>query len=171
MNIDFDKISPEELDNAIKAIGKDWMLICVKDEKNKRLNAMTASWGALGVLWNKSVAICFVRPQRYTHELLANTDELTLAFLPESERNTLSFCGRVSGRDCDKLGECGIGTALVGEGAAPDCAEVVLVCKKLYEDELREDSFLDKSLLANYKERDYHTFYVCEIKEAYRRKK
>ena len=51
----FEKIDVKSLDNAIKAIGSDWMLITARDEENKKTNAMTASWGALGVLWNKPV--------------------------------------------------------------------------------------------------------------------
>ena len=43
----FEKIDVKELDNAIKAIGDDWMLITAYDSDNNRANAMTASWGAL----------------------------------------------------------------------------------------------------------------------------
>ena len=51
-------VSPYELGNACRMIGKDWMLVCAGD------NAMTASWGGMGVLWNKPVAFVFIRPQR-----------------------------------------------------------------------------------------------------------
>ena len=53
----FEKIDVKTLDNAIKAIGDDWMLITAYDKDNNKTNAMTASWGALGVLWNKPVCI------------------------------------------------------------------------------------------------------------------
>ncbi len=33
-------------------------------------NTMTASWGGLGVLWNKPMATIYVRPQRYTFQFL-----------------------------------------------------------------------------------------------------
>ena len=39
----FVQISPEELDNAIKSIGSDWMLITTDDKIHGRVNAMTAS--------------------------------------------------------------------------------------------------------------------------------
>ncbi len=166
---EFCAVVPTELDNAIKAIGKDWMLITVRDEKNNKVNAMTASWGALGVLWNKNICICFVRPQRYTYELLKENDEFSIAFLSEEHRDALKLCGRVSGREHDKLSECGL-TSLTLDGV-PCVAEAdtVLVCKKLYEDDIRESNFLDKSLLSNYALKDYHRFYVCEIKQAYKR--
>ncbi len=165
----FIQISPEELGNAMKCIGSDWMLITVRDEKQGRANAMTASWGAMGVLWNKNICVCFVRPQRHTYSLLENESEFSIAFMGEEHRASLGLCGRESGRDCDKLKSCGLtvndecGVPVINE------AKTVLVCKKLYEDDLREDCFLDSSLLSNYAKGDYHRFYVCEIKEAYRK--
>ena len=34
-----------------------------------KVNIITASWGGVGVLWNKRVADIFIRPQRYTKNL------------------------------------------------------------------------------------------------------
>ena len=53
----FRKIDSGELENSIKMIGDDWMLITAYDKEQERANAMTASWGAMGVLLNKSVYI------------------------------------------------------------------------------------------------------------------
>ncbi len=163
----FKKISPEALENAIKLIGKDWMLITVRDSAQGKVNAMTASWGAMGVLWNKNVCICFVRPQRYTHELLEEEGELSIAILGEEHRDALKLCGRVSGRDTDKLSECGLDTVDCNGVPVIAQARVALVCKKLYVDELKQAAFLDESLLSNYAAGDYHTVYICEIKEAF----
>ncbi len=165
----FNKISPDKLDNAMKLIGTDWMLITVRDEKNKRANAMTASWGAMGVLWNKNICICFVRPQRHTHTLLENEDEFSIAFFDGNRRDALRLCGRESGRDTDKLTACGLTVSECDGVPVINEASIVLVCKKLYEDELKECAFVDKALLSNYVSGDYHTFYVCEIKEAYQK--
>ena len=59
----FYEITPEEFSrSAFKLIGKEWMLITAPDaEKESGLNAMTASWGGLGVLWNVPVATIYVR--------------------------------------------------------------------------------------------------------------
>ena len=49
------EIKPENLtDNPFKLIDKDWLLITA--EKDGKVNTMTASWGGLGILWNKKVA-------------------------------------------------------------------------------------------------------------------
>jgi len=38
-------------------------------KKGDKVNIITASWGGVGVLWNKRVADIFIRPQRYTKNL------------------------------------------------------------------------------------------------------
>ena len=165
----FVKISPAELENAIECIGSKWMLITVEDKERNRTNAMTASWGAMGVLWNKNICICFVRPQRYTYELLKGEEEFSIAFMSEEYRDALKLCGRESGRDVDKLAKCGLSVSYELTVPVIEQAQTVMICKKLYEDDLKEECFLQKELLSNYAAGDYHRFYVCEIKEAYER--
>ena len=44
--------------NVFDRIGKQWMLVgAMKDGKS---NAMTASWGGMGVMWGKNVVFVFV---------------------------------------------------------------------------------------------------------------
>ena len=71
---------------------------------------MTASWGCLGWLWNKPVAVVFIRPERHTHELIEKNEYMTLSFLGHSEeaRKIYNFCGAKSGRDFDKAKETGL---------------------------------------------------------------
>ena len=47
--------------NPFERIGNDWCLISAGDENG--YNTMTASWGGVGVLWSKSVATVYIRPQ------------------------------------------------------------------------------------------------------------
>jgi flavin reductase (DIM6/NTAB) family NADH-FMN oxidoreductase RutF len=76
----FKIIEPEQIrENIFKLIGDDWMLICAGNIKN--YNMMTASWGTCGILWNKPVAVIFIRPQRYTHEFTEKNEYFTLNFL------------------------------------------------------------------------------------------
>lgn len=163
----FRKIDPSALESATKLIGKDWMLITTRDEQQNKINAMTASWGALGVLWNKPVAICFVRPQRYTYGLAEQSERFSLCFFDEKYRDALKLCGTKSGRDCDKLALCGLTPTELDGAPAIDDARLVLVCRKLYADDLRESAFVERDLLANYAAQDYHRMYVCQIEAAY----
>ena len=164
----FEKIDAKELDNAIKAIGSDWLLITLDDADNKKVNAMTASWGTLGVLWNKPVCICFVRPERHTFKLLSEKKELSIAFLPEDMREAYMVCGRESGKDIDKLKKCGLSTVTLDGISVIGEAKTALTCRVLYEDDLKECGFLDRSLLSNYATAGYHRVYICEIIGAYK---
>lgn len=163
----FKEITPYEVENAMKLIGKDWMLITASDGSNT--NTMTASWGSMGVLWNKSVCTVYIRPQRYTYEIVERSDKLTLSFFDEKYRSALKYCGTKSGRDCNKFKDMELTTATV-DGAPVICeARLVLVCKKLYADDIRENNFISKEPLSNYGENDFHRFYICEIEKVLKR--
>ena len=153
----------------MEMIGKDWMLIVTEDRKQGRVNAMTASWGCMGVLWNKNICVCFVRPQRHTYELAEESERFSIAFLGEDRRDALRLCGSKSGRDTDKLAETGLSTETADGVPVIREAEINLICRKLYVDDLREDGFLQKELLKNYQNKDYHRIYVCEIEAVLRR--
>lgn len=157
------EISPFETENALKLIGKDWMLITVSD--TDKVNAMTASWGCMGVLWGKPVAFCFIRPQRHTFGLAESADRFSLCFMEEKYRTALTLCGKLSGRDHDKLKESGLSSEEIDSVPVISEARMAIVCKKIYADLLKEESFIDKSLLSNYVAKDYHKMYVLEIEK------
>ncbi len=164
---DFRKIAPESLEgNPFQMIGRDWMLVTATDESGEA-NTMTASWGGVGILWNEPVAFVFVRPQRHTHNFTESGDIMTLSFFGGEERKALSYCGRVSGRDEDKFAGSGLTKLTLGENGAVgfEEAKVILVCRKLYADVLKKDSFYDAAALGNYPDRDFHTVYVVKIEE------
>lgn len=161
----FSHIDPRAVgDNIFKLIGDDWMLITAADPATGKVNTMTASWGAAGILWNKPVGIGFIRPQRYTYEFTEAADRMTFSFFDEDYRKALQYCGSHSGRDGDKFAATGLTPAATEDGVPyPAEARLVLVCRKLYADDLKEGCFIDETLLANYKAKDYHRFYICEI--------
>jgi len=159
----FKEISPYELDNALKLIGKDWMLITARD--GEKVNAMTASWGCLGVLWNRPIAVCFIRPQRHTFGLAEEQDRLSLAFFGQNRRDALSLCGTKSGRDCDKISEAGFTTSDADGVPVINEAQILVIGRKLYADYIKEDCFIDNKMLDFYKEKDFHKAYVLEIEK------
>ena len=103
-------ISVDEFDGIFKTVGEQWMLIaaCDKCREGIQYNAMTASWGGMGVMWNKNVFWCFIRPQRYTKEFVDNSDKITLSFFDSKYKDALVLCGRKSGRECNKIAEAGL---------------------------------------------------------------
>lgn len=164
---DFKEMLPEEVDkNIFEMIGKDWMLITVKDEtKNSGANAMTASWGDMGILWNKKVCTVYVRPQRYTYSLCETEDRFSLCFFSEKYRDALRYCGSHSGRDGDKIEYCSLSTSSCDGVPYINQADTVFICKKLYADDLKKENFVSEEPLSNYKANDFHRFYVCEIEK------
>ena len=155
--------STQEFSPLFDRIGNDWMLITASDGENT--NSMTASWGCFGVLWNKPVAICFIRPQRYTFELTERTDRLSLTFFGHEYHKALAYMGSHSGRDGDKYAATGLhinkdenGTPYITE------AHTVVLGKVLYAGRLQKDAFLDTAIIEkHYPADDYHQMYVCEI--------
>ena len=164
----FKTISPLEIEgNFINLIANGWMLITAGDKQ--RYNTMTASWGGVGELWGKHVATLFIRPQRYTKEFVDMHDTLTLSFFDEGYRKALSWCGSHSGRDGDKITQAGLHVCFTPDGT-PALAEARMIIEgaKLYADELRPERFLHKEEIEKwYPQKDYHTFYICEIKNVY----
>lgn len=160
----FKEIKPELLtDNPFKLIGADWMLITAGTVGS--FNTMTASWGGLGVLWERKVCFCFIRPTRYTYEFIERSENFTLSFFEERFRKALSYCGSHSGRDTDKIKEAGL--TPVTEGGFIHFAEarLVLACRKLYFQDISPDRFLDAAIEGMYPQKDYHRMYVGEIKK------
>ena len=100
------RIDPKEIgQNVFSLIGDQWMLITAGTAE--QCNTMTASWGGLGVLWGAPMATCYIRPQRYTREFVDREEYFTLAFFDEEHRKALALCGSKSGREVDKVRECG----------------------------------------------------------------
>ena len=165
----FKEIRPTELEsmNAFRAVGKEWFLITAEADGVR--NAMTASWGFLGNLWNRDAAVCFVRPQRFTHTLTEKADRVSLCFFGDDYRQELGkIFGRKSGRDGDKAAEAGFHYTYLDGVPAFEEAKLVLVCRKMYTDRIKEENFLDKEVdAACYPAKDYHTVYVCEVEKAY----
>jgi len=164
----FETMDPAALDeNFIRAIGRDWMLVTAGDAV--RCNTMTASWGFVGQMWGKPAAIVVLRPTRYTKEFVDREERLTLSFFGEEYRKALNYCGTHSGRDGDKIAEAGL-TVTTTDGGVPALAEarLVLECRKMYVDTLREGCFTEPEPVGTwYPNRDFHTFYVLEIERAY----
>jgi flavin reductase (DIM6/NTAB) family NADH-FMN oxidoreductase RutF len=151
-------------ENAFEMIGKDWLLITA--EKDGKVNTMTASWGGVGVLWNKKVAYIFIRPQRYTKEFVDFSDRLSVCVLPNSYRKELSYLGNVSGKDEDKISNANLKVQKYEDVPYFDEARLTLICRKLYAQDLKEEYFIEKDIIDKwYPEKDYHTMYVVEIEK------
>lgn len=171
----FKEIRPDALaENAIKLIGKEWLLVTACQTSHNedgtittgRVNTMTASWGGLGVLWNKPVATIYIRPSRFTKELIDASDTFSLSVLPEKYRQALDYCGSHSGRNEDKLRSAKLNVQYSNNIPWIKEARLVLLCRKLYAQPFDPYSFCDQKVLnQNYKKDDFHTMYIAEIEK------
>ena len=96
-------------------------------------------------------------------------DYFTVSVLPLSQKKTMALCGTKSGRDVDKIKECGL-TLCYGAGDAPffDEAELVLVCKKVYVQDMDPACVVDGThILPYYEGQGWHRIYTGEVVEAY----
>ncbi len=152
--------------NAVSLFDDKWCLITAGTTEG--YNTMTASWGALGELWNKDVCFIFIRPQRYTKEFVEREEYFTLSFFGEEYKKALTFCGRYSGRDYDKAKETGLTPMPVDGSISFEESETVIVCKKIAQQDIDPKGFIDKDIDSkNYPTKDYHTMYIGEIIACY----
>ena len=133
-------------------------------------NTMTIGWCQLGTLWHLPVCTVYVRPERYTYRFMEEKDYFTVSVLPADAKETIRICGTKSGRDLDKIKECGL-TLCYGAGDAPffEEAELVLVCKKIFVQDMTPDCVVDgKNILPYYNETNgWHRIYTGQVVEAY----
>jgi len=168
---DYKLIDSRELQgNVFELIGDKWMLVTAANQSGK-FNTMTASWGGMGIMWGKPYANCVVRPVRYTYEFMEEVNYFTLSFFSEKYRDALNLLGTKSGRDGDKVKESGLTEFDIFELKNISSAriisykqaDIILVCKKIYYQDIDPANFIDKDLDRNYPNKDYHRMYFGEI--------
>jgi flavin reductase (DIM6/NTAB) family NADH-FMN oxidoreductase RutF len=164
----FEEIDTKSLSgNVFDMLDDDWMLITAGTQQH--FNTMTASWGGFGILWHKPMAICFVRPQRYTLQFLEKAEFFTLSFFTDEYRNALNFCGQKSGRNTDKIKETGLMPIETPNHAiAFEQARLIFECRKVYSDDIKPDKFLAPEIIGHiYPGKDFHRFFIGEISGCY----
>ena len=167
--MNYKSIDPKELTgNVFEQIDKKWFLVTAKKYKtDQKFNTMTASWGFMGIMWNKPLLNCVIRPVRYTYEFMEEADCYTISFFSGEYRKALNILGTKSGRDTDKIAEAALTPFEIdgfdGKAVAFLEAETVMVCKKLYYQDIDPAHFMDMQIDANYPNKDYHRMYFGEI--------
>ena len=134
-------------------------------------NTMTIGWCQLGTLWGQPSCTVYVRPERHTYGFMESHDYFTVSVLPEDAKKTTAFCGTKSGRDVDKIAACGL-TLAYGAGDSPyfEEAEWVLVCKKVYAQDMAGEFVTDGTHIDRYYapgQGNWHRMYIGEVVEAY----
>ena len=154
-------MSLPELNAIPELFDRSWALVTAGDPEN--YNTMTISWGGLGTLWELPVATVYVKPIRYTHDYLENSDWFTVSFFPEEYRKDLALLGRESGRDGDKVAKTRLTPVAVGESTGFAQASATLLCRKIYRQDLTRDTMPAEIVRRYYDGEEPHTMYIGEI--------
>jgi flavin reductase (DIM6/NTAB) family NADH-FMN oxidoreductase RutF len=141
-----------------------WFLLTAGENRPGGFNSMTVSWGALGLIWHKPLAVVVVRPQRYTREFIDRYDTFSLCAFDEPHRPALNLLGTRSGRDTPKMADCGLTPIALSQIACPGFAEakLILECRKMYFADLDPAHFLADFIAPHYAG-DYHRMYFGEV--------
>ncbi len=144
---------------------KGWFALTAGDFAAGKFNAMTVSWGSLGIMWGRPFAQVVVRPTRFTHRFTEEYGDFTLCAFPERYRKALNILGSQSGRDGDKIAAAGLTPVASRFVASPafDEAELIFECRKIYTSKIDPVGFMDSTIDANYSGGDYHRVYFGQV--------
>ena len=142
---------------------KKWALLTAGTKDN--FNSMTISWGGTGTLWSKPVATTYVRTSRLTHDYMDDNEYFTISFYPESMKQILGVFGSKSGRDINKMNYEGLTAKEAGESVTFEEAELTLVCKKLFKQQLDVANIPEDLVNAFYTGDAPHDMYIGEVVE------
>ena len=172
-NDTFKSVAAEEFDeNIFNLVGKDWTVITAGEEPN----SMVASWGGVGIMFNKPVTWCFLRANRYTLEKIKETGFYTMSYFPEQYRGDIMPFGTKSGRNTDKMAQTKLTPVLTPAGApAYKEAKIIIECKLIAAPTVSKDEFYTQEgkdfLQGGYDEaKDWHKLVYGEITKIYIKK-
>ena len=109
--------------------------VLLNTQADGKCNTMTIGWGTLGIDWRDPIFVAFVRESRFTRQLLEKNPEFTVS-IPNSstDRQILSYCGKHSGRDVDKIQALGLTLETPEAISVPGIRELPLTleCRVIY---------------------------------------
>ena len=152
--------------NPFTLFDRDWALLTAGSIE--RFNSMTISWGSLGTLWGKPIATVYVKPVRYTHDFMEESEYFTLGFFEEKYRSALMLMGSKSGRDTDKAAASGFTPEPLQSAVTYAQAHTTILCRKLYRQDLDLHAVPPEAML-HYRTEAPHTVYIGEVVDMIRK--
>ena len=135
-----------------------------------KANTMTIGWGSFAFDWGMPVFEALVRESRFSKAALDQHDTYTVTFPYCSDmKEALSYCGSKSGRDCDKIEDCGLvlGKSKTVEAPFVSCHGIILECRTVMRLPMNNDSVSPEILDKWYPSGDLHTLYFGKIEACY----
>ena len=122
---------PGNMLNPVPAV-----MVSVAD-KNGKANIITVAWAGT-ICTNPPMVSISVRPERYSHHMIEETEEFVINLTTEGLVKACDYCGVVSGRDKDKFKEMKL-TPFTVEGVRVPAIEespVNIACRVVEKKEL-----------------------------------
>lgn len=172
-NYQYEAVAAEDFDeNIFKLVGKDWTVITAGEKPN----SMVASWGGVGIMFNKPVTWNFLRANRFTLEKMRETGTFTMCYFPEQYKGDIMQFGIKSGRDTDKMAQTKLTPMLTPDGyPAYAEARVIIECKLIAASTVSKDEFYTEEAKTFLQEgfddaKDWHKLVYGEITKIYIKK-
>ena len=171
----FKPIDAAEISESVfKLVGSDFTVITSGTEAD--YNSMIASWGGMGILFNKPATWCFLRANRYTLEYIRKEQTYTLAYFDEPYKDKIMIFGTKSGRNTDKMKEHELTAVQTPQGSiAYKEAKLIIECKITQLTTVSPKDFYTQEgkdfITEAYKEaKDYHKLLLGEITGVWEKK-
>ena len=143
-------------------------------EPGKTPNVMTIGWAQWGRVWGKPICEILVRTTRHSFSLLENNGLFTVSVpLNGAMKSELGVCGRVSGRDSNKVEQLGLKllpSRVGGIDALEGCTlhfECRVVAKSDMDPKMTDPAVMEQ-FYSPIEKNVLHRIYFGEILAAYR---
>lgn len=139
-------------------------------ETDGKPNTMTIGWATFGLQWRAFTFEAMVRESRFTKKAMDKEDTFTVTIpYDDSVKDALAYCGKISGRDENKIEKCGLTLIEGRETKAPviSCHGLVIECKTVMRLDMTDDTTAPEILDTFYKNGDLHTMYYGKILAIY----
>lgn len=128
----------------------------------KETNGLTIGWAEIGRLWRKPAMTVYVHKARYSKHIFDGAAYYAVCFMRPEHKNVVGYFGTVSGRDENKMKNCGL--TVLEEDGVPYFAEsrAVVICRVMGKNDFNASS-CDEGVREWYQRDGVHTLYHGEI--------
>ena len=154
-----------QMDITLKRLKKPGLLLI----SGKKGNPMTIGWASIGIIWRTNILTVLVRPSRFSFNLMEKSNEFAVGVPREDMKEEVLFCGKNSGRDVDKINECGFTQIKAHEIEIPlikEC-EIHYECRIVHKNQIIPAELDEVLKQGNYPSGDFHTLYYGEMLGVY----
>lgn len=157
----------QHLDQCLTTLSRGAFLTTASNDK---VNVMTIAWGSPGFIWRKPIFTIFVRPSRFSYQLLEASAEFTISIPAGDLAHALGICGSKSGRDIDKLTAAGLTTLAAEKIKTPilNIPGLHYECKVIAKQLLQPNATTSDINTDFYADGDHHVLYFGEIVASYK---